>query len=160
MKYGRQSLFSGPVGVNRGWCGKVLEGSHDFAGVALSTKYIPLHANSPNSQYCGSCLCVQLLATDETTNKYPPMAAKKYYGKIFKGRVVDACSECEDDHIDVLTDRPFSYAPVNKFNPKAKYYNSIPGPRLVPVNLAYGVGVWKVQWNFVDCNTNCNTFFR
>jgi hypothetical protein len=160
LKYGRQTVFNGPIGKQKGWCGKILKGSNDAAGVALSTKYINLKSISPHSPYCGKCLCIRVLGHDEKINKSPPRAAKKYYGTIFKGIVMDMCSECEDDHIDILTDRPYSAAPVNKWNPYAKHYNSIRGTRKIPVDLAYGVGVWKTEWNFVPCNTKCELFFR
>lgn len=159
-KYGRQTVYSGPVGIQKGWCGNILHGSNDSVPVAISTKYIPLHAVSPNSNYCGKCMCIQVLSNDETSNPYPTSKAKKYYGKIFKGRVEDACSECDDDHIDILADRPYTYAPETKDNPKAAYYNSMPGLRAIPSNIVYSVGVWKTQWNFVNCNTDCTAFFH
>ena len=159
MKYGRQTIFPGPVGLQKGWCGSILQGSKEYVPIAISTKYIRVHDVSPDSSYCGKYVCVQVLGTDETSNKYPPSAAKKYYGKVFKGRIADMCSECDDDHIDVLADRPYTYAVINKSNPKASHYNSIQGPRLMPTSVAYGVGVWKAQWNFVDASTDCTTFF-
>jgi hypothetical protein len=160
LKYGRQTVFSGPVGKNKGWCGKILEGSNDFAAVAISTKYMNLHGNSPYSQYCGKCMCIRVVGHDETSNKYPPAAAKKYHGTVIKGVVRDMCSECDDDHIDILADRPYTQAPIDKWNPLAKKYNAKPGIRKIPSNIVYSVGVWKTEWNFVNCNTNCATYFK
>jgi hypothetical protein len=159
LKYGRQSIFSGPVGKQQGWCGKILRGSNTTAVIAISSKYLPLHGVSPNSQYCGKCMCVRVRGPDETTNPHYPKVATKYAGKIFKGIVHDMCPECEDDHIDVLADRPYTQSPQDRWNPNAKMHNAIPGPRIIPHNVAYGVGIWKVEWNFVPCATNCQKFF-
>jgi len=159
-KFGRQTIFSGPLGIQRGWCGKVLEGSANSVPVAISTKYIPSNGRSPDSPYCGACICVQVVGTDETSNPHPTPEARKYFGRVFKGKVLDSCVECDDDHIDVLSDRPYTYAPTNKDNPKAAHYNSLPGPRAIPSRIAYSVGIWKVQWNFASCSTNCEAFFR
>lgn len=35
-------------------------------------------------------------------------------------QVGDRCSECDDDHVDILQDRPFSFAP---FNPSVGHDN-------------------------------------
>lgn len=156
MKYGRQTVFSGPLGIHKGWCGNYLQGSNSTGMIALSTKYL----KENRSTYCGKCVCIQILAVDETSNKYPPKDANKYFGKILKAKVYDQCPECEDDHIDILADRPYSYAPTSTDNPKSKYFNSLPGPRIMSSSMAYGVGVWKVQWNFIDCAKSCDVFFR
>jgi hypothetical protein len=105
-------------------------------------------------------MCIRVIGTDETSNKWPTPKAKKYFGTIVKGKVMDACSECEDDHIDIMADRPYTNALVNSWNPKARYYNSLPGARAIPVDIVYSVGVWKAQWNFVDCKVDCKKFFE
>lgn len=79
-------------------------------------------------------------------------------------QVGDRCSECEDDHIDVLQDRPFSFAP---FDPKRKqdiwapYVNakdglrgfrdpdSLRGTASSPEN----VGAWVADWQWVPCES-------
>lgn len=46
-------------------------------------------------------------------------------------QVGDRCGECEDDHIDILMDRPVSYAPWSPSSPgennHAQYVNALPG---------------------------------
>lgn len=78
-------------------------------------------------------------------------------------QVGDRCSECPDDQIDILQDRPFTWAP---FDPKAKKDN----PNAVFVNAKDGlrgfsepdamrgtghspesVGTWTTTWQFVPC---------
>ena len=77
-------------------------------------RYIPTSTISPKSPYCGKCMCIRINGADPTSNQYPPAAAKKYYGKVFKGVVMDLCPECEQDHIDILTDKPYtSIVPLN-----------------------------------------------
>lgn len=159
LKYGRQTVFSGPVGKQKGWCGKILRGSNTTAAVAISTKYLPLHGISPQSHYCGQCMCIRIVGTDKTSNAYPPSSARSYFGTIIKGQVADMCSECDDDHVDILADRPYTYAPVDKWNPLAAYYNKIRGARAMPTKMAYDVGVWTVEWNFVSCSANCHNYF-
>jgi hypothetical protein len=48
-------------------------------------------------------------------------------------QVADRCSECPDDQIDILQDRPFSWAPFDPKkpdnNPNAKYVNARDGLR-------------------------------
>ncbi len=160
LKYGRQTVYAGPIGIHRGWCGRHLKGDNSAAGVAISTKYINLKSVSPHSPYCGQCVCIRIVGADLTSNRYPPKEAANYFGKILKGRVEDLCPECEDDHIDILADRPYTFGPVDKYNPMAARMNSIPPTtRIVPRNIAYGVGIWRVEWQFASCNTNCNNFF-
>jgi hypothetical protein len=45
-------------------------------------------------------------------------AAKAHFGLTFKATVGDRCGECEDDHIDVLLDRPLAYAPWTPATPR------------------------------------------
>ena len=159
-KYGRQTIYPGPLGIQKGWCGKMLKGSNDTAAVAISTKYVPIHTQSPLSPYCGKCLCFRVVGADESTNPNYPLAAKRYFGKVFKGKVMDLCPECEDDHIDILADRPYTSATINKANPLATNFNKIPGPRGIPNQMVYSVGIWKVEWNFASCSQSCDQFFK
>jgi hypothetical protein len=159
FKYGRQTTFTGPLGIHKGWCQEPLKGSEHFAAVAISTKYIPMRTESPHSPYCGACVCVQVVGTDETTNPYPPANASHYFGTIIKGKVIDLCPECGDDQIDILADRPYTYAPTTPDNPKASAFNSVKGRRAIPTDTVFGVGIWKVQWNFVGCAASCDRVF-
>ena len=161
LKIGRQTVYSGPLFVHKGWCGKMLTGSNASAGVAISTKYIHRFKHiSPNSQYCGQCMCIRVRAPDTTKNPYPPRDGMKYINTIIKAQVQDQCPECEDDHIDILADRPYTFAPEDSNNPKARQANSHPGPRAIPRGIVYGVGVWTSEWNFVDCKTDCKQWFN
>lgn len=79
-------------------------------------------------------------------------------------QVGDRCSECPDDSIDILMDRPFSYAP---FNPRRKadntyapYVNGKDGlrgfsdPNWIRDNQfsPESVGTWTADWQFVPCD--------
>lgn len=146
LKYGRQTIFSSTDPKHKGWCGWHLSNwlyakKHEI-GVAVSTKYIKQSREvSPYSPVCGKCMCVRVVNTDNTTNPNAPKDAKKVFGSVFKGRVVDVCPECSDDHIDILAGE--SYA------------------KKVPLKIAYGVGIWLVEWQFVnDCNINCEKYFK
>lgn len=81
-------------------------------------------------------------------------------------QVGDRCTECEDDHIDVLMDRPLSFAP---FDPKrrsenqwAPYVNakdgyrgfSDPGYIRGQGAAPESVGTWVADWQFVPCSWN------
>ena len=161
LNYGRQTIFSGPVGVQKGWCGKTLQGTPDYAAIAVSTKYIDLKGESPYSPACEKCMCIRITGTDETSNPYPDPAASASYGKIMKGKVLDLCPECEDEHIDILADIPYSDSPVNEWNPKASEANGVQGNRLMTSQMAYSVGIWTAEWQFVDdCNVDCNSVFQ
>jgi hypothetical protein len=85
-------------------------------------------------------------------------------------QVGDRCGECEDEHIDVLLDRPFAYAPYSPDNAaentNAKYANSLPGPRgfANPWSMRGGstfspeaVGTWVSDWQWVPCESFTHT---
>jgi hypothetical protein len=77
--------------------------------------------------------------------------------------VADRCSECPDDQIDILQDRPFSWAPFDpkapKNNPNAIFVNAKDGLRGFSEPDAMrgtghspeSVGTWTVNWQFVPC---------
>ena len=77
----------------------------------------------------------------------------------------DRCSECDDDHIDILQDRPFSFAPFNPAadgdNHNAPYVNAKDGLRGFsdPSIMRGGAeapetaGAWTTLWQFVPCGT-------
>lgn len=104
-------------------------------------------------------MCIRIDGVDETTNPYPPPGYERFNGKTFKGRVMDLCPECEDDHIDILGDAPYSTALEDAWNPRASEANAKEGPRLMSAEEAYTAGVWKVEWDFASCETDCSTFF-
>lgn len=80
-------------------------------------------------------------------------------------QVGDRCSECDDDHLDILQDRPFSFAPFNPAsdneNYNAPYANAKDGLRGIkdPASMRPGAaspetaGTYTVQWQFVPCGT-------
>lgn len=155
LKYGRQTLFHNPSKDHKSWCGWRLESKNGTVGVALSTKYIRMQRDiSPNSPYCGRCLCARIVGTDNTSNPNAPKEASRYFGRAFRGRVVDSCPECSDDHIDVLAHFPYvSKNNENKTLGKTKHPN-------IPINMAYTVGIWLVEWQFVsDCRVDCQSYF-
>lgn len=79
-------------------------------------------------------------------------------------QVGDRCAECEDDHIDLLQDRPLSFAPFNPAadndNANAPYVNAKDGLRgLSDPALMRGsqfslenAGAWTADWQFVPCS--------
>lgn len=155
LKYGRQTLFHNPSKDHKSWCGWQLKSNNGTVGVALSTKYIRMQQDiSPNSPYCGRCLCARIVGTDNTSNPNAPKEASRYFGRIFRGRVVDSCPECSDDQLDVLAQ--FPYVSNNKNN---RGLNNKNQPN-IPINMAYTVGIWLVEWQFVsNCRVNCQSYF-
>ena len=143
-----------------------LEGTNDTAIVAVSTKYLKTsqHGWVDDHGSCGKCMCIHVRGVD---NEYNPgakyYAAKQYFGLTFLGKVGDRCGECEDEHIDVLLDRPLAYAPYDPAAPRenanAVYANSKPGPRGFsdPKAMRGGdfapetAGTWVADWQWVPC---------
>ncbi len=58
-----------------------------------------------NESLCGSGVCWHL-------QQWLTLCChcRKYQGLTFAAIVGDRCGECEDDHVDVLIDRPLSYS--------------------------------------------------
>ena len=88
----------------------------------------------------------------------------------------DRCSECPDDQIDILQDRPFSWAP---FDPKSKsnnqwapYVNAKDGLRGFRdpdtmrsiATSPETVGAWLADWQWVPCGSfshaKCGTLMK
>ena len=133
--FGRQTIYSASTD-HKGWCGVPLGNApSDAVPVAVSTKYIGLNAQSPMSPACDRCVCITIAGADRTSNPNAPAAYFQYVGRRIKGKVMDQCPECEDEHVDIL-DTPL--------------YNGV-----VPRDIAYGVGVWTIEWNWIDCSAKC-----
>lgn len=156
LKYGRQTLFHNPSTTHKSWCGWPLQSKDGYVGIALSTKYINVNKDiSPNSRYCGQCICARVVNTDNTSNPYPPQESTRYFGRIFKGKVLDSCPECSDDQIDVLADEPYV------FDTGRIQMSLFPFAPFIPIRLAYTVGIWITEWQFVDnCAVDCNAYFK
>jgi hypothetical protein len=173
LKFGRMSIFRGPMyGSHDGArtaCNNPHSGSTNHATIAVSTKYLKTQQGgwSQDTGHCGKCMCVHIHGADEAYN--PGLQrdnARAHMHYAFMGKVRDRCAECPDDHIDVLMDRPFSYAPFDPNNPAsvreqrfAPYANAKEGARVFanpgemrgtqfsPEN----VGTWTADWQFVPC---------
>jgi hypothetical protein len=111
-------------------------GQREFVEVAVSTKYFrgPID-QAPN--YCGQCMCVRIRGADTVANPGAvPAEYEPYVGTVFKAVVTNCCPECPDDSFDILN---------------TKAYRSFVTPG--------SVGTWTAEWNFVNCETNCDAFF-
>jgi hypothetical protein len=157
LKIGRQTIYVGPVLKQLGYCGEILTGTRDAVGVALSTKYMT--KGFKKDPYCGRYICVKILSNDRTSNPTPPATFNKYRNTIFKGRIIDICPECDDDHIDVLADQPLTTSPVGLGNPYAAVANARGPTRIIPLNILFAVGVWEIEWGFALKNTKCHGYF-
>jgi hypothetical protein len=131
-KRGRMTVYRGPVlgwaadNTHVGACNATLAGSAAHAMVAVSSRHLSSKQGAwerePGS--CGACMCVRMAGADEALNSEAPLqyAANiaSAAGSSFMAVVGDRCGECEDDHIDVLLDRPLAYAPYDRNNPDGK----------------------------------------
>ena len=115
------------------WCGGGLGDGDGMVSIAAGPHFVG--GVSPNSPNCGRCLCMRLTGTDTSRNPWPPESAKPYYGKVLKGKIIDQCPECEGGHIDVYI---------------GNYYQS-----QVDYGVSKTVGIWMVEWGFIDCNDTC-----
>jgi hypothetical protein len=82
---------------------------------------------------------------------------------VSRRQVGDRCGECPDDHIDILQDRPFSWAPFDPNrkidNQWAPFVNAKDGPRgfrdqTMIRGSGYSpeaVGTWLADWQWVPC---------
>jgi hypothetical protein len=80
-------------------------------------------------------VCITFAGADRTSNPNVNANYFPYVGRRIKGKVMDQCPECEDEHVDIL-DTPF--------------YNAV-----IPKDIVYSVGVWTVEWNWIDCSASC-----
>eukprot|EP00877_Chromochloris_zofingiensis_P011105 jgi/Chrzof1/6248/Cz17g17110.t1 len=175
LKFGRMTVYRGPIygsqPDHKGACNATLVGSNESSVVAVSTKYLKTAQGGwvADKGACGQCMCIHVRGVDDKYNpgvKY--QSAKAHFGLTFLAKVGDRCGECEDDHIDILMDRPVSYAPWSPSSPgennHAQYVNALPGLRGFgdPWIMRGGdfspeaVGTWVSDWQFVPCNWNHN----
>lgn len=171
LKFGRMTVYRGGILRQRFACNVQGQGSNTHATIALSTKYLKTFQGgwAVDRGACGYCVCMRVHGGDIAYN--PGLhrdAVRRRIGLTFMARVSDRCGECSSDAVDVLQDRPFSYAPnIPADNPNAPRVNRLPGPR--GFNESSGrfspesVGTWVADWQFVPCNwthTNCARFMR
>ncbi|KAF8072387.1 ttc4 [Scenedesmus sp. PABB004] len=170
LKFGRATIYRGPIygssPEHKAACNKVLRGSDDAAMVAVSSKYLKTYQGgwAADGGACGQCMCVRLHGADDKFNSgLQTEQARKHVGLTFLAKVGDRCAECDDDHIDILQDRPFSWAPFDPKasgnNPFAPYVNAKDGLRgfrdpdamrstaISPET----VGAWNADWQWVPC---------
>lgn len=135
LKYGRQTVYTLDDPNSIGACCKPLGQAGDLIEVAPSSIYITRACDPPA---CGQCVCVRVVDADRSITSPNPSHIDPYKGTVMKGIVNNLCPECEDDHIDIAqTDALYRHIPKE----------------------AMDVGVWVVEWNFVSCDTDCNTWF-
>jgi hypothetical protein len=160
FKFGRLTIYNGPIRKQKFACNVDGIGSDRYATVALSTKYLKTweggwNATGPGA--CGRCVCVSLFGGDDLYNRgLQKWVVTKYRGFSFMGRVGDRMGEGSDESIDILLDRPFSYAYVGPENPNAGTVNRLTGLRgftqLSGPEMPVTVGTWTALWNFVPCD--------
>jgi hypothetical protein len=149
-KRGRMTVYRGPVlgyeDAHVGACNATLAGSATHALVAVSTAHLSSRQGAwePEPGACGSCLCMRVAGADVGMNApaaamYGPSLAATA-GASFMGVVGDRCGECDDEHVDVLLDRPFSFAPYDKANPDGQDQAAAYAFALKPGNNAGGGG--------------------
>lgn len=171
LKYGRTTIYRGPIyGSSYGHkaaCNLRLKGNDRAAMVAVSTKYLKTYQGgwAGDKGACGQCMCVRLHGGDDKFNTgLQKDAASKHIGLTFLAQVGDRCGECEDDHIDLLQDRPLTFAPFNPAvqndNYNAPYVNAKDGLRgFSDPSYMRGsqfslenVGAWTSDWQWVPCS--------
>ncbi|GBF96386.1 hypothetical protein Rsub_09185 [Raphidocelis subcapitata] len=181
MKFGRATIYRGPIWgsspQHKAACKKELHGEDHAALVAVSTKYLKTYQGgwATDKGACDKCMCVRMHGGD---NKYNPglqtEPMQKHMGLTFLAKVGDRCGECEDDHIDLLQDRPLTFAPFKPDggdNYHAPYANAQDGLRgFSDPNWMRGsqyslenVGVWTADWQWVPCewsHEKCGTLMK
>lgn len=174
MKFGRATIYRGPIygssPNHKAACNQVLKGDDRAAMVAVSTKYLKTWQGgwADDKGACGQCMCVRMHGGDNKFNGgMQTENMKKHLGVTFLAQVGDRCGECEDDHIDLLQDRPLTFAPFNPNggdNYYAPYVNAKDGLRGFanpeymrgnPNGLEYA-GTWTADWQWVPCSWTHN----
>jgi hypothetical protein len=145
------TVYRGPVlgydddNSHVGACNATLAGTNTHALVAVSTAHLSSRQGAwePTPGACGSCMCVRVAGADSGMNPsvesmYGPNVAGAL-GASFMAVVGDRCGECEDEHIDLLLDRPLSFAPYDRSIPdgqdqaRAQAAATRPGAAIPPV---------------------------
>ena len=185
LKFGRATVYTGPIyGMSpdaRTACNTYHVGSNEAATVAVSTKYLKTYQGgwADDKGSCGLCMCIRMHGVDSAYNpSYKPEQVKAHIGLTFKGVVRDRCSECDDDHIDLLQDRPLCFAPydprsnasvhMDKWAPWVNAKDGLRGMNDTKTiwglgNSATAVGTWVADWQFVPCNfthAKCSDLMR
>ncbi len=159
LKFGRQTVYRGSIYSQKSACKYAMKGSNRYASVAVSTKYLNSSQGgwSKDKGVCGKCVCITIYGGDDNYNpSLKKWVVNKFRGYSFMGKVTDRLGEGCDDSIDILMDRPYSYAPnTNNDNPKAYIVNARKGYRIFKYKSGpespEDVGVWTAVWNFVPC---------
>lgn len=166
LQFGRQTVYRGPILKQRFACNVPGIGSERYATVALSTKYLKTYEggwNKGRPGACGKCVCISIFGADDKYNKgLHKWVVLKYKGMSFMGKVGDRFAEGPDDAIDILQDRPYSFAPTYPSdNPNAEIVNNMKGPRVFQSTQGpespESVGTWTSLWKFVPCNWTHST---
>jgi hypothetical protein len=143
-KRGRMTVYRGPLmgweldNTHVGACNATLAGSATHAMVAVSTRHLSSRQGAwePEMGSCGSCMCIRISGADAGANSADPSQFAENVGGAtgasFMGVVGDRCGECEDEHIDVLLERPLSFAPYLKTNPDGKDESLAAAAALLP----------------------------
>lgn len=163
LKFARATCYRGPINgsspAHLAACKEQLYGSDTHASVAVSTKYLKTTQGgwADKKGACGKCLCISIFGGDDAYNSgLQRWVVSKYKGASFMGKVIDRCGECPPDSIDILQDRPYSYAPTwPADNPNACTVNKLTAPRLFShtsgADSPESVGTWTALWQFVPC---------
>ncbi|KAI8462327.1 MAG: hypothetical protein J3K34DRAFT_194117 [Monoraphidium minutum] len=170
LKFGRTTIYRGPIygssSQHKAACNKWLAGDDHAALVAVSTKYLKTYQGgwAADKGACDKCMCVRLHGGDDKFNGgLQKETLSKHIGLTFLAKVGDRCAECEDDHIDLLQDRPLTFAPFNPAreadNYNAPYANAKSGLRgFADPQYMRGsqyslenAGAWTADWQFVPC---------
>lgn len=165
LKFGRQTQYIGSIFRQKFACNVLGQGSNEFATVAVSTKYLKTWQGgwAKDKGACGKKVCIHVLGGDDLYNKgLQKHVVDKYRGLTFMGRVADRGAEMSDDAIDILQERPYTYAPNTKGdNPNAWRVNRLNGLRaFTNPRTAQSVGVWTALWQFVPDDWNHDTCAR
>jgi hypothetical protein len=183
LKFARATVYRGPVygssSSARTACNTRHVGTDEAALIAVSTKYLRTYHGgwASDKGSCGKCLCIRMHGVDSAYNPgFQPRRVRAHIGLTFKGIVGDRCAECEDEHLDIFQDRPFSFAPYSpslstsvsedKWAPWVNAQDGVRGfaeRKNVWDSDAENVGTWVVDWQFVPCNhthATCTSFMK
>lgn len=155
FKFGRSTSYVGSIYAQKFACNVDGVGSNTHAAVAVSSKYLKSYQGgwTADKGACGKCMCISIFGGDDKYNKgLQKWIVDKYKGLSFMGKVSDRCYECTPDSIDILLDRPYSFAHVEPNNPNAWKVNRLDGYRGFKTAEVFNVGTWTSLWQFVPCD--------